>query len=101
MLYCLKSLKDEGFKPKKRIRLIVGCNEESGWQCIDYFKAHSTMPETGFSPDADFPVIYAEREFCKLFTFPRPVGFKRLKAEKGAIWFAIFAKSPRTKIPES
>ena len=61
LLYCLKSLKDEGFEPKKRIRLIVGCNEESGWQCIDYFKAHSTMPETGFSPDADFPVIYAEK----------------------------------------
>ena len=61
ILYCLKQLKDEGFKPKKRIRLIVGCNEESGWACIKYFKAHSTMPETGFSPDAHFPVIYAEK----------------------------------------
>ena len=61
ILYCLKQLKDEGFTPKKRIRLIVGCNEESGWECIKYFKAHSTMPESGFSPDADFPVIYAEK----------------------------------------
>lgn len=85
LLYCLKSLKDEGFEPKKRIRLIVGCNEESGWQCIDYFKAHSTMPETGFSPDADFPVIYAEKGILQIkFTFPRPVGFKEIKGgERG------------------
>ena len=69
-LYCLKQLKDEGFKPEKRIRLIVGCNEESGWECIKYFKAHSTMPETGFSPDADFPVIYAEKGILHVaFTF--------------------------------
>ena len=61
ILYCLKQLKDEGFKPNRRIRLIVGCNEESGWECIKYFKAHSTMPEIGFSPDAHFPVIYAEK----------------------------------------
>lgn len=70
-LYCMKQLKDEGFKPKKRIRLIVGCNEESGWECIKYFNEHSTMPETGFSPDADFPVIYAEKGIMHLkFTFP-------------------------------
>ena len=69
-LYCMKQLKDEGFKPKKRIRLIVGCNEESGWECIKYFNAHSTMPETGFSPDADFPVIYAEKGIMHVkFTF--------------------------------
>ena len=70
ILYCLKQLKDEGFKPKKKIRLIVGCNEESGWECIKYFNKHSAMPETGFSPDADFPVIYAEKGIMHLkFTF--------------------------------
>ncbi len=70
-LYCLKQLKDEGFAPSKRIRLIVGCNEESGWECIRHFNECSTMPETGFSPDADFPVIYAEKGILHLqFTFP-------------------------------
>ena len=71
ILYCLKQLKDEGFKPKKKIRFIVGCNEESGWGCIKYFNEHSTMPEVGFSPDADFPVIYAEKGIMHIkFTFP-------------------------------
>ncbi len=60
-LYAMKSLKDEGLTPKRKIKLIVGCNEESGWGCIDYYKKHAHMPDEGFSPDADFPVIYAEK----------------------------------------
>ena len=60
-LYALKALKDEGFKPNKRIKLIVGCNEESGWGCIEHYNKVAKMPETGISPDADFPVIYAEK----------------------------------------
>ncbi len=35
-LYCLKSLKDKGFAPRKKIKLIVGCNEECGWGCIEH-----------------------------------------------------------------
>ncbi|MBR7185900.1 MAG: Sapep family Mn(2+)-dependent dipeptidase [Clostridia bacterium] len=60
-LYALKALKDEGFIPSKKIKLIVGCNEETGWACIDHYKEVAVLPETGFSPDADFPVIYAEK----------------------------------------
>ena len=51
-LYAMKALLDEGFKPKRRIKLIVGCNEESGWECIKYYNAQADMPEQGFSPDA-------------------------------------------------
>ncbi|MDE5943332.1 MAG: Sapep family Mn(2+)-dependent dipeptidase [Clostridia bacterium] len=65
-LLAMKELKDNGFVPKKKIKLIVGCNEESGWACIDYYKAHANMPDTGFSPDADFPVIYAEKGILQL-----------------------------------
>ncbi len=60
-LYALKALKDEGFVPSQKIKLIVGCNEESGWACIDHYREVANLPETGFSPDADFPVIYAEK----------------------------------------
>lgn len=60
-LYCLKALKDEGFAPKRKIKLIVGCNEESGWACIDHYLKVAHMPDEGFSPDADFPAIYAEK----------------------------------------
>lgn len=70
-LYALKALKDEGFKPKKTIKLIVGCNEETGWACIDHYNKVAKMPEAGISPDADFPVIYAEKGIVHLqFAFP-------------------------------
>lgn len=70
-LYALKALKDEGFTPSRKIKLIVGCNEETGWACIDYYKAHAHMPDEGISPDADFPVIYAEKGILQLkLTFP-------------------------------
>ncbi len=60
-LYALKALKDSGFVPSKKIKLILGCNEEDGWACIDHYNQVAAMPERGFSPDADFPVIYAEK----------------------------------------
>ncbi len=61
VLYALKSLKDEGFVPKRKIKLIVGCNEENGWACIEHYNEVASMPEEGFSPDGNFPVIYAEK----------------------------------------
>lgn len=61
VLYCLKALKDEGFRPKRKIKLIVGCNEENGWACLEHYNKVTHMPEEGFSPDASFPAIYAEK----------------------------------------
>jgi succinyl-diaminopimelate desuccinylase len=71
-LYAMKALKDKGFVPKKKIKLIVGCNEETGWACIDHYNKVAHMPETGISPDANFPVIYAEKGIMHIrFTFPK------------------------------
>ena len=70
-LYCLKALKDEGFMPKRKIKLIVGCNEESGWACMEHYKKVAQLPEEGFTPDAEFPVIYAEKGILHLkLAFP-------------------------------
>ena len=70
-LYAMKALKDEGFKPTKTIKLIVGCNEETGWACMDHYNKVAKIPEVGISPDADFPVIYAENGIVHLqFAFP-------------------------------
>lgn len=70
-LFALKALKDEGFLPKRTIKLIVGCNEESGWQCIDHYKEAATLPKEGFTPDANFPVIYAEKGILHIaLSFP-------------------------------
>ncbi len=59
-LYAMKAIKDST-KVSKRVRLIVGLNEEKSWKCINYYKQHEECPTIGFSPDADFPAIYAEK----------------------------------------
>lgn len=61
VLSALFELKQRGYSPKREIRLILGCDEESGWGCIEHYRQCATLPEDGFSPDADFPVIYAEK----------------------------------------
>lgn len=57
----LKILKDSGFTPKKRIRLIMGCDEESGSRCLHHYFRTQELPSLGFSPDAEYPLIYGEK----------------------------------------
>ena len=59
-LYAMKYVM-ETKKINKRVRLILGLNEEKDWHCIKYYKAHEEIPSASFSPDSDFPCIYAEK----------------------------------------
>ena len=59
-LYAMKAVMDN-CKLNKRVRLILGLNEENDWKCIDHYKEVEELPTVGFSPDADFPCIYAEK----------------------------------------
>lgn len=59
--FAVKLLRELGVKFNKRIHLIVGTDEESGWQCMDYYFQHAPMPDLGFSPDATFPIINGEK----------------------------------------
>jgi len=60
-LYSMKSLKEQGYVPPCRIRLILGLDEESGSQCMAHYKSKQALPDLGFTPDAKFPVIFAEK----------------------------------------
>lgn len=57
----MKLLKDQGFTPKNKVRLIMGCDEESGSRCLAHYFKKNPVPDLGFSPDADFPLIYGEK----------------------------------------
>lgn len=59
--YAMKALKDAGFKPRKDIRLILGLDEETEWKGMDYYMEHEETPDSGFAPDADFPLIHCEK----------------------------------------
>lgn len=60
-LYGLKIVKESGLPLRKNVRLIFGTDEESGMSCMHYYGERERMPETGFAPDAEFPMIYAEK----------------------------------------
>ena len=70
-LYAMKAVMDycteNSISINKRVRLILGLNEERDWKCIEYYKQHEEIPSIGFSPDADFPCIYAEKGLISPF----------------------------------
>lgn len=60
-LFAMVAAQKAGIKLNREVRLILGCDEESGWECMDYYMTHCDMPKSGFSPDANFPVINTEK----------------------------------------
>ncbi|MCG0274611.1 MAG: dipeptidase PepV [Thermosediminibacteraceae bacterium] len=61
VLYALKAIKESNLPVTKRARLIIGTDEETGARCIRYYLEKEEMPVYGFSPDAEFPIIHAEK----------------------------------------
>lgn len=59
--YALRMIRDLQIPLKKRVMLITGCDEESGMECMNYYVDHAEVPQMGFVPDANFPVIYGEK----------------------------------------
>ena len=60
-LYAVKALMAAGVDIKRSIRLIFGCDEETGMSDIKYYLKKCDPPEYAFSPDAYFPSIHAEK----------------------------------------
>ena len=60
-LFAMKAVREAGIPMKKGVRLILGCDEESGWEDMEYYGAHERIPDVGFSPDACFPLINTEK----------------------------------------
>ena len=65
-LFAVKALMDAGVKFNKRVRFIFGTDEETLWRCINRYKEKEETPAMGFSPDARFPLIYAEKGLLQL-----------------------------------
>lgn len=79
-LYALNQLKNSAKPINKRFRLIVGCDEESGWRDLDYILTKTTLPEYGFSPDGNFPISYAEKGIVEVsFSIPALKNFENIK----------------------
>lgn len=60
-LYAMKAVMESGAPLNKRVRLIFGLDEEVGeWEGIDKYLEAAGVPDFGFTPDADFPLVQAE-----------------------------------------
>jgi succinyl-diaminopimelate desuccinylase len=59
--YAMRTLKEMNVPLKRKIRLILGTDEESGMRCIKHYLTKYNPPVIGFAPDATFPLIYAEK----------------------------------------
>ncbi|NLN50794.1 MAG: dipeptidase PepV [Acholeplasmataceae bacterium] len=60
--FAMKIIKELDLPLSKRIKLILGTDEETAWRCVDYyFKKFPEQPVFGFIPDAGFPLTYAEK----------------------------------------
>lgn len=61
-LYAAKHLRDNGMIPDdSRIRIVVGGDEEVGWEDIKYYTEHAEAPEISFAADGMFPLIFGEK----------------------------------------
>lgn len=61
--FAIKLLKDNGLLNDFRVRLVSGGDEERGSSCLSYYfhKLHKPASDFGFTPDAEFPLIFAEK----------------------------------------
>lgn len=84
-LFAMQAIKSADIPLKREVRLIFGCDEESGWEDMAYYTAHCDMPRSGFSPDASYPVINTEKGLLvmKLQAKPDTQGLQVVKIAVG------------------
>ena len=87
-LFGAKAIMDAGLPISRRIRVLFGCNEESGFGCVHHYweVAKNERPVYAFTPDAGFPLIFAEKGIANLILtkpLPKHDGPLRLTAFAG------------------
>ena len=65
-LHAMRAVKEAGIPLRDGVKLILGCDEETGMLDMQYYKKKFGATDYGFSPDADFPVINIEKGGCGL-----------------------------------
>ncbi|MDR1247028.1 MAG: dipeptidase PepV [Clostridiales Family XIII bacterium] len=98
--YAMKILKESGFAPVKSVRLILGLDEETGWEGMRRYIARAGAPNFGFTPDADFPAIHGEKgilifELAKKLgkTTAKGLSLRKLSGGAAANMVADFARA--------
>lgn len=86
-LYAMKLLRDSGVKLNKRVRLIMGCNEETGSKCMEHYNEVAEELSCGFTPDASFPCIHGEKGHMGMMAYSKNT--KIISADGGFVSNAV------------
>ena len=78
-MYVIKALMDEGMKFDRRVRIIFGCNEETGSRCMEHYLEVDEPITYGVTPDSNFPVIFAEKSINNIFLSGKAEGRGRVR----------------------
>lgn len=60
-LFGLKAVVESGLLLSRKVRILFGTDEETGNLDVKHYLSREPPPATGFTPDADFPVVFAEK----------------------------------------
>jgi len=60
-LYAMQIVREMGLPLNKRVRLIMGCNEETGSRCMEHYNEVEEPLTMGYTPDGYYPGIYGEK----------------------------------------
>ena len=60
-LYAMKAVKEQDIPLKKKIRLIIGTQEETSWTDMEKYTRSYPLPDYGFTPDGEYPICNIEK----------------------------------------
>ena len=85
--FALKALRANKKLGKYQIRFLVGGDEERGSSCMEYYfkTLKKEQPTLGFSPDSDFPLIFAEKGIINFETKVNSIDYPGLISIHGGV----------------
>lgn len=83
VLYGMKIIKDLNLPISKKIRVIFGTNEETGFSDIPYYLKEEKPPIMGFTPDCKYPAVYGERGILDVTIWSKKINDTNIKSIKG------------------
>ncbi|TCL45488.1 Sapep family Mn(2+)-dependent dipeptidase [Harryflintia acetispora] len=77
-LYAMLCLRELGVPLRHSLRLIMGCNEETGMKDMEYYLSKNKAPDFTLVTDCSFPVCHGEKGgFSGDIIFPKPARVRR------------------------
>jgi len=65
-MYALAAVKNCGFNFNRKVRIILGCNEETNMKCVEHYLEKEKAPDLTITPDGTFPLSYCEKSILHM-----------------------------------